>query len=112
MHALIFCMITGIMRVDVRKEGQRMKAIVTVTGKDKTGIIAGVSAELSKNGVNILDISQTVLQDYFAMIMLVDLSGCDVSFAELDDKLGVAGKEMLMDIRIMREEIFDAMHRL
>jgi len=89
-----------------------MKAIVTVTGKDKTGIIAGVSAALSKHDVNILDISQTVLQDYFAMIMLVDLAGCDVSFGELDDKLRAAGADMLMDIRIMREEIFDAMHRL
>lgn len=89
-----------------------MKAIVTVTGKDKTGIIAGVSAKLSENGVNILDISQTVLQDYFAMIMLVDLSDSDVPFAELIERLETAGKEMHMDVRIMREEIFDAMHRL
>ncbi len=89
-----------------------MKAIVTVTGKDKTGIIAGVSSELSRCNVNILDISQTVLQDYFAMIMLVDLEGCKVSFADLGDRLADAGKEMCMDIRIMREEIFDAMHRI
>ncbi len=89
-----------------------MKAIVTVSGKDKTGIIAGVSSELSKCGINILDISQTVLQDYFAMIMLVDLEGCKVSFAELQGSLGAVGKEMRMDIRIMREEIFDAMHRI
>ncbi len=89
-----------------------MKAIVTVTGKDKTGIIAGVSAKLSECNVNILDISQTVLQDYFAMIMLVDLEGCSVSFSDLSGLLERAGKEMYMDIRIMREEIFDAMHRL
>ena len=89
-----------------------MKAIVTVTGKDKTGIIAGVSAKLSELGVNILDISQTVLQDYFAMIMLVDLSSCAVSFADLGKHLDEAGKGLYMDIRIMREEIFDAMHRL
>jgi ACT domain-containing protein len=89
-----------------------MKAIVTVTGKDKTGIIAGVSAALSKHGVNILDISQTVLQDYFAMIMLVDLEGCTEPFVSLSDELSVVGKEMCMDIRIMREEIFDAMHRI
>lgn len=89
-----------------------MKAIVTVTGKDKTGIIAGVSAKLSECNVNILDISQTVLQDYFAMIMLVDLEGCSVSFSSLSDLLSLAGKGMCMDIRIMREEIFDAMHRL
>jgi ACT domain-containing protein len=89
-----------------------MKAIVTVSGKDKTGIIAGVSAALSKYGINILDISQTVLQDYFAMIMLADLSKCSVSFAQLSDELNNVGKEMCMDIRIMREEIFDAMHRI
>jgi ACT domain-containing protein len=89
-----------------------MKAIVTVTGKDKTGIIAGVSAALSAYGVNILDISQTVLQEYFAMIMLVDLSGCNASFGVLSDKLSETGKGLCMDIRIMREEIFDAMHRI
>lgn len=89
-----------------------MKAIITVTGKDKTGIIAGVSAALSACGVNILDISQTVLQDYFAMIMLVDLGDSQVSFAELDEKLKETGKTICMDIRIMREEIFDAMHRV
>lgn len=89
-----------------------MRAIVTVTGKDKTGIIAGVSAALSANGVNILDISQTVLQEYFAMIMLVDLSSCSMPFAQLSDQLNETGKGLRMDIRIMREEIFDAMHRV
>jgi len=89
-----------------------MKAIVTVTGKDKTGIIAGVSAALSECGVNILDISQTVLQEYFAMIMLVDLSGSTVPFTVLSDQLNEAAKHLHMDIRVMREEIFDAMHRI
>ena len=89
-----------------------MRAIVTVTGKDKTGIIAGVSAALSECGVNILDISQTVLQEYFAMIMLVDLSGSTLPFAALSDKLDEAAKRLCMDIRVMREEIFDAMHRV
>lgn len=89
-----------------------MKAIVTVSGKDKTGIIAGVSTEISRCGINILDISQTVLQDYFAMIMLVDLDGCGMPFAKVQDALAAKGKEMSMDIRIMREEIFDAMHRI
>ena len=89
-----------------------MKAIITVTGKDKTGIIAGVSATLSACGVNILDISQTVLQDYFAMFMLVDLSASSVSFSQLSSELEQTGKLVCMDIRIMREEIFDAMHRL
>lgn len=89
-----------------------MRAIVTVSGKDKTGIIAGVTATLSQCGVNVLDISQTVLQEYFAMIMLVDISKCTDSFSHLSDRLRDTGKVMGMDIRIMREEIFDAMHRL
>ena len=89
-----------------------MKAIVTVSGKDKTGIIAAISTKLSEYGVNILDISQTVLQDYFAMIMLVDLSGCDNPFTTLSSTLEDEGRKMGMDVRIMREEIFDAMHRL
>lgn len=89
-----------------------MRAIVTVSGKDKTGIIAGVSAVLSESGVNILDISQTVLQEYFAMIMLVDLEGSGVPFASLSESLSEVGKKTCMDIRIMREEIFDAMHRI
>ncbi len=89
-----------------------MKAIVTVTGKDKTGIIAGVTTVLSNYDVNVLDISQTVLQDYFAMIMLVDLSGSNTPFSELSDTLTNEGKKMSMDVRIMREEIFDAMHRV
>ena len=89
-----------------------MKAIVTVTGKDKTGIIAGVTAQLAAHEINVLDISQTVLQDYFAMIMLVDLSGSKTPFSELSDTLTSEGKNMGMDVRIMREEIFDAMHRV
>ena len=89
-----------------------MKAIVTVSGKDKTGIIASVSSKLSEYGVNILDISQTVLQDYFAMIMLVDLSACYKPFTMLSDILAEEGKKMGMDVRMMREEIFDAMHRI
>ena len=89
-----------------------MKAIVTVTGKDKTGIIAGVTTVLSAHDVNVLDISQTVLQDYFAMIMLVDLNASKTPFSELNDTLAGEGKNMGMDVRIMREEIFDAMHRV
>lgn len=89
-----------------------MKAIVTVTGKDKTGIIAGVTAQLAQHEINVLDISQTVLQDYFAMIMLVDLSGSKTPFSELSAALTSEGKNMGMDVRIMREEIFDAMHRV
>ena len=89
-----------------------MRAIVTVIGKDRVGIIAEVCAMLAENQVNILDISQTVLQEYFTMIMLVDASGCPVPIAELSAKLAEAGNASALDIRIQREEIFNAMHRI
>lgn len=89
-----------------------MRAIVTVIGTDKVGIIAGVSAALTKNNANILDISQTVLEEYFTMIMLVDISKIHKSFGELKDSLEATGIELGMDIRIQREEIFNSMHRI
>ena len=89
-----------------------MKAIATVIGKDRVGIIADVSALLAQRGVNVLDISQTVLQDYFTMIMLVDASGCTVPFASLASELVSAGEGLGLQIRIQREDIFNAMHRI
>ena len=89
-----------------------MKAIVTVIGKDQVGIIAAVCSLLAEYKVNVLDISQTVLQEYFTMIMLVDVSDNKVSFAELAEKLDEAGKARALSIRIQREDIFEAMHRI
>ena len=89
-----------------------MKAIVTVIGKDQVGIIAAVCALLSEKNVNVLDISQTILQDYFTMIMLVDASQASVPFAQLKEDLARAGQERCLDIRIQREDIFNAMHRI
>jgi len=89
-----------------------MKAIVTVIGKDKIGIIAQVSAVLAENAVNILDISQTILQDYFTMIMLVDLSGLKISFSELSKRLEERGNTIGLQIKIQREEVFKAMHHV
>ena len=89
-----------------------MRAIVTVIGKDQVGIIAHVCALLSGQGVNVLDISQTILQEYFTMIMLVDVSQAKVPFARLREDLAQAGQERNLDIRIQREDIFDAMHRI
>jgi ACT domain-containing protein len=89
-----------------------MKAIVTVIGKDKVGIIAQVSTVLAENMVNILDISQTILQDYFTMIMLVDLSKMKISFSELNKKLDEKGKTIGLQIKIQREEVFKAMHQV
>ena len=90
-----------------------MKAVVTVTGKDKVGIIAMASAECAKFGANIEDISQTVLNnEYFAMIMLVSLEGLTVDFADFADEFNKAGREVGVDIRVMHEDIFNTMHRI
>lgn len=89
-----------------------MKAIVTVIGKDTVGIIADVCTLLAGQGVNVLDISQTVLQEYFTMIMLVDASQCTAPFAELSELLKQRGNERGLSIRIQREDIFNAMHRI
>ncbi len=89
-----------------------MKAIVTVLGKDTVGIIAAVCALLSEHGVNVLDISQTILQEYFTMVMMVDVSACNTSFADLAAALEQAGEERGLSIRIQREDIFNAMHRI
>ena len=89
-----------------------MRAIVTVIGKDQVGIIAAICAKLSDHGVNVLDISQTVLQEYFTMIMLVDASQSDLPFAQLAEALEAEGAERNLSIRIQREDIFNAMHRI
>ena len=89
-----------------------MKAIVTVIGKDHVGITAAVCSLLAQHNINILDITQTVLQDYFTMVMLVDTSACTDSVAELSDVLDQAGREQGLSIRIQREDIFNAMHRI
>ena len=89
-----------------------MKAVVTVTGKDKIGIIAMASAECSNHGANIIDISQTVMKEYFAMIMLVDISALNVSFADFAEELKKSGEELGVDIRAMHEDIFNTMHRI
>lgn len=87
-----------------------MRAVVTVVGKDKTGIIAQISAFLAERGVNILDISQTILEEYFTMIMIVDLSGSATQLSVLADECAAMGKKIGMSIHIQHEEIFNAMH--
>lgn len=89
-----------------------MRAFVTVIGHDRVGIIAKVCTLLAERTVNILDISQTILQDNFTMIMLVDATGCTVSFEELAAQLKELGAGMELSIRIQREEIFNAMHKI
>jgi ACT domain-containing protein len=89
-----------------------MRAVITVIGKDRKGIIAGVSSELAGSDINILDISQTTLQEYFAMFMLVDMADTKLSFHEVSKKLESRGHELGMQIKIQREDIFDAMHQV
>lgn len=89
-----------------------MKAIVTVVGKDQVGIIAMVCVKLAEFNVNVLDISQTVMQGYFTMMMVVEISQCSVSLDEMVEKMSELGTSRGLSIRVQREEIFDAMHRV
>jgi ACT domain-containing protein len=89
-----------------------LRAIITVVGRDMVGIIARISAILAKNNVNILDISQSVLKEFFTMVMLVDMEKCPIPFDELQKQLDEEASGMGMSARILREDVFQAMHRL
>ena len=89
-----------------------MKAIVTVVGKDQVGSMAGVCTELAKYNVNVLDISQTVMQGYFTMMMVTGVEQISVPLAELVNRMEQLGKDMGLSIRVQREDIFEAMHRI
>lgn len=89
-----------------------MRAVVTVVGKDQVGIIAHVCLHLAKYQVNVLDISQTVMQGYFTMMMVVDVSKCSVSLDELCAAMEQCGNEKNLNVRVQREDIFEAMHRI
>ena len=89
-----------------------MIAIVTVVGQDRVGIIAEVCVKLAQYQVNVLDINQTVMQGYFTMMMAVDVTDCTVPLAELCRAMDAQGQEMGLSIRVQREDIFQAMHRV
>ena len=89
-----------------------MKAIVTVIGKDQVGIIAGVCTKLAEYQVNVLDISQTVMNDYFNMMMVVDTERCTQPFDTLSAALADYGQNRGLSVRIQREDIFNAMHKI
>lgn len=89
-----------------------MRAVITVIGKDKVGIIARVSAMLAEENVNILDISQTIMQELFTMTMLVDVSGAARPVSELAQRCSALGGELGLDIRLQHEDLFNAMHRI
>jgi ACT domain-containing protein len=88
------------------------KVVITVVGKDRLGILAKTCTYLADNGVNILDISQTIVQDYFNMMMIVDMSGSSKSFGEIGAEMAQLGMEMGLRIRCQKEEIFEKMHRI
>lgn len=89
-----------------------MKAVITVTGKDTKGIIAKVSTSCAEHGANIIDISQSVLKDYFAMMMLVEIDELKISFGQFVDDLKKLGEENGLVIQTMHEDIFNSMHRI
>lgn len=88
------------------------KCIVTVLGKDTVGIIAKVCTYLAENKINILDISQTIIQGYFNMMMIVDVTSIEKDFTAIADEMDILGTEIGVSIRCQREEIFEKMHRL
>ncbi|MDD3224592.1 MAG: ACT domain-containing protein [Clostridium sp.] len=89
-----------------------MKAFITVIGEDKIGIIQGVTSVLSKNKINIMDINQTLLQNYFTMIMLVDLSKISVDFKEINDELQAEAEKLEVKIKMQRQDLFKSMHEI
>ena len=89
-----------------------MKGIITVVGKDKVGIIAKVCTFLSEENINILDISQTIVQGYFNMMMIVDIKDAKNEFVDVTERIAKLGKEIGVDIRLQHQDIFDNMHRI
>lgn len=89
-----------------------MRAVITVIGKDKVGIIAAISSVLASVYVNILDINQTILQDIFSMVMLVDISQMKTNFNDLTQKLQEVGKNLGLSVMVQHEDIFNSMHRI
>jgi len=89
-----------------------MRAVVTVMGKDRPGIIASISGALFEYNVNVLDIRQNVMDDIFAMVMLVDLAKCNIELSELSGIMEETGNEIGVKVIIMHEDVFNAMHRV
>ena len=89
-----------------------MRAVITVIGRDMVGILAKVSAECARVNANIIEVNQSVLQDMFAMIMLVDISQLTCEFTQLADSLSAQGQQMGLQIHVMHEDIFNSMHRI
>ena len=93
-------------------ENTNNKTIITVLGHDTVGIIAKVCTYLADAGINILDISQTIVQGYFNMMMIVDMNACEKQFGDVSDELATLGEKIGVIIKCQKEEIFDSMHRI
>ena len=89
-----------------------MRAVITVIGKDMVGILARVSSICAENNVNVVEVTQSILQDLFAMIMMVDISRISCDFKEIQVKMNQLGEEMGLQIHVMHEDIFNSMHRI
>lgn len=89
-----------------------MNAIIVVIGRDRVGILAKISAICAEKNANIIDVRQTVMQDYFSMIMLAEITDLNCSFGEFSQKVTVTGEEVGMTVHVMHEEIFNSMHRI
>lgn len=89
-----------------------MRAVITVVGKDSVGILAKVSAKCAESNVNIIEVTQSVLEDMFCMIMVSDISAMNKSFGDFADDMEAMGKEMGMSVHVMHETIFNSMHRI
>ena len=98
--------------MSIEKKESNNRAIVTVLGSDRSGIVAAVAGALAEHDANILDMSQTILQGVFTMTMLVDLGDADVVFSELQDQLATLSQELGVQITMQREEVFKFMYRL
>ncbi|QVL35809.1 ACT domain-containing protein [Aminirod propionatiphilus] len=91
---------------------QGTRAVITVVGQDRVGIIAGITAVLAEKGANILDISQTIVSGFFSMITVADISGCTVGFSELKETLQSKGLDLGVQVTIQHEDVFRYMHRI
>ena len=89
-----------------------MKAVIAVIGKDMVGILAKVSTVCANKGANVIEVTQSILQDMFAMIMMIDISTCSVPFSELTDELEALGEQLGLKIHVMHEDVFNSMHRI
>ncbi|MBQ3847763.1 MAG: ACT domain-containing protein [Clostridia bacterium] len=89
-----------------------MRAVITVIGKDMVGILAKVSTKCAESGMNITDVTQSILQDMFVMVMMIDIKESSVPFADFSREMSEMGRELGLDIRVMHEDIFNSMHHV